>query len=369
MKKNEYFFNRRDFLKLSGMAAGALMLPTNWMSQQTASPFYPDGMLLGRMSDGSVGAFRDVYTEPNIAAPTLRRIYRDEVFEYKKEVIATSFDLNNYNQRWVEMPEGYVYSPWVQKVKNKLNKPLTALPLDEKGNPGLWVEITVPVAEIKPTRFPAGAFWIKDVMEGGFTPKVYADSVYWAIDVRLQDGRTEYLLTERYGALPDTFWVDATACRPITAEETSPIHPDVADKVVKVNLNFQTLSCFEGNKEIYFCEISSGGRSETKGWATPEGTHVIWRKMISTHMSAGGLVGFDTPGIGYTTLFDSNGAAIHSANWHNYFGTPKSHGCVNSRHEDAKWIWRWTNPSVAYYPGDLTVSGGANSTKVIVYSS
>jgi lipoprotein-anchoring transpeptidase ErfK/SrfK len=299
----------------------------------------------------------------------VRRIYRDEVFEYKNELIATSFDFNNYNQRWVQMAEGYIYSPWVQKVKNKINKPLTSLPLDEKGSPGMWVEVTVPVAEIKPTSLPADAFWIKDVMESSFTPKIYANSIYWATNVRQLDGRSEYLLTERFGALPDTFWVDASACRPVTIEETAPIHPDVADKVVKVDLNFQTLSCFEGNREVYFCEISSGGRSETKGWATPEGTHIIWRKLISIHMSAGGLVGFDTPGIGYTVLFDTNGAAIHSAYWHNYFGTPKSHGCVNCRHEDAKWIWRWTNPSVAYYPGDLTVSGGANSTRVIVYSS
>ncbi|HNY84371.1 MAG TPA: L,D-transpeptidase [Anaerolineaceae bacterium] len=369
MKIPSQLFNRREFLKLSGMAAGALMLPIDWRSLRQQSAFFPDGALLGRMCDGEVGAFRDVYTEPNINAPTVRRIYRDEVFEFKKEVIATSFDLNNYNQRWVEMPEGYVYSPWVQKVKNKINDPVAALPLDEKSSPGMWVEITVPVAEARPTRLPAGAFWIRDVMERGFTPKVYANAVYWAMDMRMESGRAEYLLTERYGAELDTFWVDAAACRPISPEETSPIHPDVGDKVVKVDLNFQTLSCFEGDREVYFCEVSTGGRSETKGWATPEGTHVIWRKLVSLHMSAGGLVGYDTPGIGYTVLFDANGAAIHSAYWHNHFGTPKSHGCVNCRHEDAKWIWRWTNPSVPYYPGDLTVSGGADSTRVIVYSS
>jgi hypothetical protein len=35
---------------------------------------------------------------------------------------------------------------------------------------------------------------------------------------------------------------------------------------------------------------------------------------------------------------------------------PRSHGCVNARPEDAKWIFRWALPQVNYDPGDVTVS-------------
>jgi len=80
-------------------------------------------------------------------------------------------------------------------------------------------------------------------------------------------------------------------------EEVTPIHPDVGDKLIKVNMTYQTLSAFEGSREVYFCEISTGGPD-----GTPLGNFPIWRKMISTHMSAGGLVAYDTPGIGWTTL-------------------------------------------------------------------
>lgn len=65
--------------------------------------------------------------------------------------------------------------------------------------------------------------------------------------------------------------------------------------------------------------------------------------------------GYDLAGVSWTTLFVGNGVAIHSTFWHNNFGEPTSHGCVNAAPEDAKWIFRWTKPIVAYDPGDLTV--------------
>jgi lipoprotein-anchoring transpeptidase ErfK/SrfK len=76
--------------------------------------------------------------------------------------------------------------------------------------------------------------------------------------------------------------------------------------------------------------------------------------------------GYDLPGIGWTTLFSGNGVAIHATFWHNNFGVPMSHGCVNAKPEDAKWIFRWTSPIVQSDPGDVTVSmPGGTSVKVI----
>jgi len=72
-------------------------------------------------------------------------------------------------------------------------------------------------------------------------------------------------------------------------------------------------------------------------------------------MSGGATgAGWDTMGIGWTSLFVGQGVAIHSTFWHNDFGTPKSHGCVNVLPDDAKWIFRWTTPIVQYDPGDVT---------------
>ena len=65
--------------------------------------------------------------------------------------------------------------------------------------------------------------------------------------------------------------------------------------------------------------------------------------------------GWDIPGVGWTILFSGTGVAIHSTFWHNDYGTPRSHGCVNVKPEDAQWIFRWTLPTVTSDPGDITI--------------
>jgi hypothetical protein len=44
--------------------------------------------------------------------------------------------------------------------------------------------------------------------------------------------------------------------------------------------------------------------------------------------------------------------AIHGAHWHNAYGEPRSHGCVNVTAEDAKWIFRWSTPYVSLEAGE-----------------
>jgi lipoprotein-anchoring transpeptidase ErfK/SrfK len=160
------------------------------------------------------------------------------------------------------------------------------------------------------------------------------------------------------------YWADGAAFRVLTDEDVSPINPDVdpQEKTVRVNLTYQTLSCFEGNREVYFCRVSTGILDEF----TPVGDHTTWRKLVSVHMGQGTVsAGYDTPGIAWTNLFAGEGVAIHSTFWHNDFGHKRSHGCVNARPDDAHWIWRWTLPEVPLEPGDVTVQmpGG---THVIV---
>jgi lipoprotein-anchoring transpeptidase ErfK/SrfK len=132
------------------------------------------------------------------------------------------------------------------------------------------------------------------------------------------------------------------------------------------------LSCFEGETEVYYCQISSGGKWDAEGnvvdkWSTPVGPHPIWRKLISIHMLGGTTgAGYDLPGIGWTSLFSGEGVAIHSTFWHNAFGETMSHGCVNAAPDDAKWVFRWTLPEVVYDPGDKTVQmPGGTIIKVV----
>ena len=358
----QHKFNRRDFLKYTGMLAGAMMLPRNTRLLPQANSPYPAGARLGRICQGDIGAPTEIKGEPNMASPTVGMIMRDEVVQLKQEVIATEVDLLRFRQRWTETDQGFIYSDYIHPVKYILNEPLVQLPTAENGQPGLWVQMSVPVTDFELTQYPAASYWIREYA----VPKLYYGQNFWAIDLRQKDGRTQYLLTQKYGALPDKFWVDAVYCRPISAEELTPLSPDVRDKKMIIRMHDQSLSCYENGKEIFYTEISGGLQRADGTWLTPMGQHLVWRKMVSLHMSAGGMSAFDAPGISWTTLFDSNGAAIHYAYWHNSFGSPYSHGCINCTLEDAHWLWRWCSPPVDYYPGEFTVATGANSTLIEV---
>jgi hypothetical protein len=366
--------SRRDFIKLLGLTAGGLVLNGNKLERVFASsshlikddqstPEFPVGKTLGRICAGDRGAHFDIKSEPYWEAPVAETAWRDDVFEWKQEVVASQLDPLRINQRWVETEAGYIYGEYVQKVKHIPQKPLTELPQTPSGEHGMWVEIVTPYTGMTFTRAPS-QFWIREVVD----PRLYYSQIFWAFDVRENpgNGKVEYCLMQLYGANPDAYWVDATICRQITPEEIAPIHPDATDKHILVNLLYQTLECFEGDEEVYFAKVTTGWLDDGK-WMTPLGVHTIWRKMVSSHMSAGGAVGsYDISGVAWTTLFDNNGAAIHSTYWHNDFGTARSHGCVNARPEDAKWVWRWTKPYVDYYPGEWTSQGFDLSTKVEV---
>jgi lipoprotein-anchoring transpeptidase ErfK/SrfK len=138
----------------------------------------------------------------------------------------------------------------------------------------------------------------------------------------------------------------------LTEEDISPINPDVdpITKKIVINLNYQTLSCREEDREVYFCRVSTGAEEGS----TPMGEHPIWRKMVSTRMAANTVSSYELPAIPWTTLFVGSGVAIHGATSHNDFGMPRSHGCVNCRPEDAKWVFRWTAPQVELETGDIT---------------
>lgn len=367
--------SRREFIKLSALALGGAALTgrnsarslLNGMNLlQDDPPVFPENQWLGRMCIGGAGDNVPLMSEPSVYANQIRKVYFDELLEWKREVIADDIDINRLNQRWIETPEGYVFADDFQKVRYVPQVPLEELPLYPSGERGMWVEISAPYSELDLTKAQSSyLYWISATIR----PRIYYSQVFWAFDVRRhpETGVIQYCLTQKVPPIPDTYWVNAEYCRPITAEEVAPIHPDAGDKLVKVNINYQTMSCYEGDKEVYFAKVTTGRwNSEEEKWATPVGIHTIWRKSLSIHMSASPSVGnYDIPGIPWSTFFDINGAAIHSTFWHNDFGSsPGSHGCVNCRPEDAKWVYRWTQPEVPYEAGDIFIEGLNKSTKV-----
>jgi lipoprotein-anchoring transpeptidase ErfK/SrfK len=364
-------FTRREFLKLAALGVGGLGLRP--LASRLALTEFPQAERLGRVAVGMV----DLKQSPDPESQTLGVLYEDAVVPWLREVSGTKPSFIFVNQRWVETPKGYIYGPYLQPVFNRPNPVVDKLPPSTRGE-GMWVEVTVPFAEaalVQPE--PSSNSWAKAKMEKGQPLRVYYSQTFWVDGVRSGDsGQVYYRINPNYYGGVDMLWVAAEALRPITLDELQPIHPDATDKRIEVDATHQTLSCFEGDEEVLFSRVSTGAKYDMYGnpvdkWATPVGPHRVERKYISLQMSGGTTgAGYDLPGIAWTCIFASGGVAIHSTFWHNNYGDPVSHGCVNCSPEVSKWIFRWTSPDVTYDPGmvDVTVEGKTSTPVTVVES-
>ncbi|MFU8773231.1 MAG: L,D-transpeptidase [Anaerolineales bacterium] len=356
--------SRRDFFKVGLLSLGGLaLLPgKRWLSALD----FPRAERLGRVNVGKV----ELKSRPDIDSNTVKELYEDAVVVRLREI--TGRHPYRINQRWVETPDGYIWSPYLQPVENAPNQPVNSLPGTSRGN-GMWVEVSVPYVNLMLANPPARAPWLQDRLDFGLVPRLYYSQISWVDETRVDDaGEVWYRINEPYGSYGDIFWARAEGLRPLTEEEMTPISPEVEDKRVVVNVSNQTLSCFEGNREVYFARISTGALYNAAGervdvWQTPIGRFPIWRKLVALHMSGGTTGGgWDLPAVGWVSLFVGSGVAVHSTFWHNNFGVPMSNGCVNASPEDSRWVFRWTQPVVEYDPGDRTVTmPGGTQVEVI----
>ena len=353
-KNHSKNLSRRDFLKLSSSGLAVIGMEP-WKSYSSYTDF-PQSDRLGRVAVGKV----DIRIRPDAESRGVGVLYEDNVVPWLRET--SGRQPFRPNQKWVETPDGYIWSPYLQPVSNQVNIPVMTLPNTSLGR-GMWVEVNVPYVDLILDNPPARSPWLEYRLEYGPIPRLYFSQIVWIDDVRVDaEEKIWYRISEPYGSYGDIFWALAEGFRPITQEEVAPINSEIENKRILVNVSNQTLSCYEGNTEVYFARISSGAKFDAQGnevdvWATPLGSHPIWRKLHSLHMSGGTTGGgWDLPAIGWTTLFIGSGVAVHSTFWHNNFGVPMSRGCVNAQPEDAKWVFRWTLPVVPFDPGDISVT-------------
>lgn len=130
---------------------------------------------------------------------------------------------------------------------------------------------------------------------------------------------------------------------------------------IHVAIRDQTLVAYSGATPVYATLVStgSGGLGDPKEThATPRGEFVIHTKHVAVSMS-GDEVGdeFDLRDVPYVQYF-TEGYALHAAYWHDVFGTPKSHGCVNLSPLDARALFHLTEPAVPQaWHGAITRAG------------
>ena len=321
--------SRRDFLKLGGLSLGGLAF-----SPSLRNLFDFDDSNLVRVATASVS----VYKKPTDESSIVSTWFRDELLHVYGEVEA---DEPITNPIWYRVWGGYIHRARLQRVKVLYNETLAKL---DEDLPRL-VEVTVPFSQ--PWRTSKAFGW----QQLGF--RLYYGSVHWVTAIELgPTGEPWYKVNDDLAGL---YHVNPLHVRPIPLEEMAAITPEIPleKKQIEVNLTMQTLTAYEDGKQVLKATISSGIPNGPRGadglsTKTPQGEFRIVEKDAAKHMGNGNLFAdaddYELPGVPWTSFFTLQGHAFHGTYWHENFGVPMSHGCINMRTEDAKWLYRWALP-------------------------
>jgi len=139
------------------------------------------------------------------------------------------------------------------------------------------------------------------------------------------------------------------------------------EKHIYVDLTTQTLTAYQGDTLFMQVPVSTG-----KWFPTPDGEFSIWEKIRSTRMAGGeGADAYNLPNVPWVMFFSGPGVeagrgfSLHGAYWHDNFGHPMSHGCVNMRQIDAEKLYYWADPPMT---GSVDLSSKDNpGTKITIY--
>ncbi|HET9914939.1 MAG TPA: L,D-transpeptidase [Anaerolineales bacterium] len=328
--------SRRDFLKLSKYGLMAIFLPefSSYFPQQDEFT-----NLQGRIIDRTVWA----YDEPNLNAKRAKLYWHDLVVPITN--ITVGNDETAYNRVWYQLEAGgYAYSGGIQPVRTILNRPQLEIPTR-----GALGEVSVPYTDA----------YLEADLNSDLMYRLYYETVHWVMKtVDGADGSAWYkLLDDKF---EQYYYVPAKHIRIIPNEELAPLSPEVPieNKRVELRLDDQLLLAYENGKIVFATRVSTGHKRLSGKYTTPVGDKFLtYHKRPTRHMAAGDIAsnGFDLPGVPWVLYITEGGISFHGTYWHNDYGHPHSHGCINMAPQTAKWLYRWTLPTVP--PEKLLVYG------------
>jgi lipoprotein-anchoring transpeptidase ErfK/SrfK len=148
--------------------------------------------------------------------------------------------------------------------------------------------------------------------------------------------------------VPSQGWyvaVDETSVRSILniGDEVLTSKSVTTSKRIIVSLSQEMLYAYDGDILFMQNPISTG----LEFTPTPAGLFKIFKKTPSRYMQGPILTVsddyYDLPGVPWNLYFTVDGAVIHGAYWHDRFGQPWSHGCVNLPPDKAKKLYLWVD--------------------------
>jgi hypothetical protein len=319
--------SRREFLKL--VSTGSLAFALRDLRINHLLEITPPTQ--GRITWSGV----PLYDAPFFTASQIHHFGADKVVEILDvEENGEPGYGNPHNTLWYKIDNGYAFSGGIQPVETRYQKPVFTLP--EKGQLG---EITVPFCDTKKEPYTYA--------ERGY--RIYYGSTHWVKRVIVQRDEKSIWYEIFDSHLKRSYYVPSHDMRLVPGDELTTLSPEVPDdqKRIVVDLTTQLITAFEGENLVLSQRCASGVR----GTDTPKGEFHTYHKGPSVHMTnEGDAVEEDgvcsLPGVPWCSFFTGSGHAFHGAYWHNDYGQPRSHGCVNLPSEAAKFLYRWSKPNV-----------------------
>lgn len=284
-----------------------------------------------------------IYREPDPESEVVRETNFDELLNiyYTKYISdAENHAVETHQHAWYRVWGGWLPGAYVQETWFRRNSPLYKIP-----DCGKLAEVTVPYTDA--LAFQGPGQWERKY-------RLYYGTTHWITG--LKKGPDDTIWYELTSQLAESliYYVKREHLRPIPDSEFIPlsIHVPPEEKRIEVSLSRQQMTAFEYDQPVRRATISTGlgFREVPRGTATPTGNFSVTSKYPTKHMGSivytGAPGGYTLPGVPWTTFFIyETGVAFHGTYWHGNFGHKMSHGCVNMRNEDAKWLFRWTTPS------------------------
>ncbi len=270
---------------------------------------------------------------PDSGAGETARLFKDDLIQ--------GYGITGKNGRqpgWVETFAGYVPGGYLQPVQYSLHSAKADFP-----NPAL-AEVSVPFTQA-----------YRKINHGWEEiNRLYYGSTHWiaALEAGPDNGEW-YRIEDWYGR---NYHVRAEHLAILAPDELTPLHTNVKrlEKWIEVSISEQQLIAYENGNPVLDTYISSGLplnrelKPDELPTETPYGDFFITVKSASRPMGSKELSNRSDsgalPGVPWVCFFDKNGYSLHGTYWHNNFGAKMSHGCVNMRTEDARWIYRWAEP-------------------------